>query len=84
MVLIYFMKKYDSKILRTAISFILGGAAGNLIDRIFRPQGVVDFLDFLIGSYHFPTFNVADSFVVIGTIVLAYYMLFVYKEKEQN
>ena len=80
-VLVRFLYKYDNVLLRTSISMILGGAIGNLIDRIARSGGVVDFLDFYIGSYHFPTFNVADSFIVIGTFLLAYYMLFVYKEK---
>lgn len=81
-VLVYIMHKYENKLLRFSLSLILGGAIGNLIDRIFRPDGVVDFLDFHFGSYRFPTFNLADSFVVVGTIILAYYMLFIYKEKE--
>ena len=44
---------------------IAGGAIGNLIDRI-RFGAVVDFLDFYIGSYHWPAFNVADSAIVVG------------------
>lgn len=81
-IMTYFMFKNNNKILRFSLSLILGGALGNLIDRVFRPDGVIDFLDFYFGSYHFPTFNAADSFVVVGTIILAYYMLFIYKEKE--
>lgn len=80
--LLYFMYKNNVKILRIAITLIVGGAVGNLIDRIFRQEGVVDFLDFYIGSYHYPTFNFADCCVVVGTIILAYYLFFVYKEKE--
>jgi signal peptidase II len=54
-----------------ATALVFAGAAGNLIDRIRSPRGVVDFLDFTFGSYHFPTFNVADSAVTCGAILLA-------------
>jgi signal peptidase II len=77
----YILYKSDNKILKSALSLVLGGALGNFIDRA-KTGGVVDFLDFYLGSYHFPTFNVADTFVVIGTFLLAYYLLFIYKEKE--
>lgn len=46
-------------------ALILGGAAGNVIDRVFR-HSVVDFLDFYFRGYHWPAFNVADSAIVIG------------------
>lgn len=55
-------------------ALILGGAFGNLIDRL-RFGEVVDFLDFYIGQYHWPAFNVADSAVSIGVIILAYLLL---------
>lgn len=48
-----------------ALACIAGGAVGNLIDRI-RFGSVVDFLDFYIGRYHWPAFNVADSAIVVG------------------
>jgi signal peptidase II len=51
------------------LSLILGGALGNLVDRL-RDGGVVDFLDFHLGPYHWPAFNVADSAIVIGAAVL--------------
>lgn len=62
---------------RTAfgLSLIIGGAVGNLIDRV-RLGEVVDFLDFYIGSFHWPAFNVADSAVTVGTIWLALSILF--------
>jgi signal peptidase II len=55
-----------------AISFamILGGATGNLIDRV-RLRAVVDFLAVDFGTYHWPDFNLADSAIVIGAILLA-------------
>jgi len=51
------------------LSLILGGAVGNLIDRILYGQ-VVDFIDFSIGSYHWPAFNVADSALTVGIILI--------------
>lgn len=79
-VLAYYLVKSDSKFFKMSLSMILGGAIGNLIDRAFRADGVVDFLDFHFGSYNFPTFNVADCFIVIGTILLSYYILFILKD----
>ncbi|HOM02803.1 MAG TPA: signal peptidase II [Acetivibrio sp.] len=81
--LVYFIFKNSNKFYRFSLSMILGGALGNLIDRIFRPDGVIDFLDFQFGSYSFPVFNAADTFVVVGTILLAYYTLFIYKEDKE-
>ena len=52
------------------LSLILGGAIGNLIDRI-RLKEVIDFLDFYVGSYHWPSFNIADSAITVGTFWLA-------------
>lgn len=55
---------------RWGLGFILGGGLGNIIDRIFRPEGVVDFLSFrlygFLGMERFATFNVADSAVTLG------------------
>jgi signal peptidase II len=53
------------------LSLILGGALGNLIDRVFYGK-VVDFIDFYIGNYHWPAFNVADSSLTIGIIVILF------------
>ncbi|MBW1799454.1 MAG: signal peptidase II [Deltaproteobacteria bacterium] len=57
------------------LSFIIGGAMGNLVDRI-RLREVIDFLDFHIGSFHWPAFNVADSAITIGTFWVAIHLLF--------
>jgi len=52
-----------------ALALVLGGALGNLIDRVAYGY-VVDFLDFYWGSYHFPAFNVADSSISVGAALL--------------
>ena len=57
------------------LSLILGGATGNLWDRMMTGH-VVDFLDFYVGSYHWPAFNVADSAIVIGAALLVSEIVF--------
>lgn len=54
-----------------ALGLVCGGAAGNLIDRIRSPRGVVDFVDVYIGPLRWPTFNVADMAVTCGALALA-------------
>ncbi len=49
---------------------VIGGAIGNLLDRIFQRDGVVDFIDIGIGDTRFWTFNVADSAVTVGAVLL--------------
>jgi signal peptidase II len=68
-VLIYWLSRVDSSLLAVAIGLIIGGAIGNVIDRI-RLGAVVDFLDFHVGSWHWPAFNVADSAICIGVAVM--------------
>ena len=58
-----------------ALSAILGGALGNIIDR-FRFDAVVDFLDVYYGTYHWPAFNIADSAISVGVVVLVIRLLF--------
>ena len=65
----YIEKNKNSKIEELSYSLILGGVCGNLIDRIFRGY-VIDFLDFKLFGYDYPVFNMADSFIVIGVIIL--------------
>jgi signal peptidase II len=57
------------------LSLILGGAMGNLWDRMVSGH-VVDFLDLYVGTYHWPAFNVADSAIVIGAILLVFEIVF--------
>lgn len=79
----YFLYKSKNRFLSLALAFIIGGAVGNLIDRIFVGS-VTDFFELRFKSYSFYVFNVADAFVVVGTILLAIYMLIIYKEKEKR
>lgn len=79
-------KSFSYYFITTCLACILGGAMGNLLDRI-RMESVVDFLDFRFGTYAYPIFNVADSAVVVGALMLAIYTLFFdaesTKEKEE-
>ncbi len=62
-------------LLRLSLAVILAGAVGNLVDRLFYGK-VVDFLDFMIGSYHWYIFNIADSAVTVGMGLFLYYSFF--------
>ena len=59
----------QSRMIGTALGLIIGGALGNLLDRV-RHGTVTDFLDFYLGAYHWPAFNVADAAVVSGVGLL--------------
>jgi signal peptidase II len=71
----------EQRLLPIAFSFILGGAIGNVIDRIIHGY-VIDFLDFYVGNYHWPAFNIADSVIFIGAGLLIVDM-FVNKEEKE-
>ncbi|MCK4835559.1 MAG: signal peptidase II [Candidatus Aminicenantes bacterium] len=71
-VVYYFVKINPSCILElTSLSLITGGALGNNIDRLYQGY-VVDFLDFYISKYHWPTFNVADFCISSGVLLLIF------------
>jgi len=74
LLLFYVRTKELAPILRYSIALILGGGTGNLIDRLVRPAGVVDFISVnmygFLGMDRFATFNVADSAITIGEILL--------------
>ncbi|MDP2645504.1 MAG: signal peptidase II [Desulfobacterales bacterium] len=76
-VILYFYQKTPATqvALRGGFALILGGAVGNLIDRV-RFGKVVDFLDVYIGDLHWPAFNVADSAVSIGIVIFAFHLVF--------
>ena len=79
-VLVFFLRSDDfTTAQRWAVAAVIGGGLGNLIDRIFRPMGVVDFVDVkffgIFGLERWPTFNVADAAVVVGGLLLAVTLL---------
>ena len=71
LVVLYFFLKLRSHcaLELTSMAFIIGGAVGNIIDRLYQGY-VLDFLDIFIKQHHWPTFNVADSFISIGVFLL--------------
>ena len=62
----------QERLLPAALSLILGGAIGNVIDRL-RFDAVVDFLDFHLAGYHWPAFNVADSAITVGVALMLWH-----------
>jgi signal peptidase II len=71
--IVYLLEKQIHNTL--GLSLILGGAIGNLIDRVLYGK-VVDFIDFSVGSFHWPAFNVADSALTIGIAIILLTHLF--------
>lgn len=80
--LLNWLKKEQSRLVQVALGFIIGGALGNVIDRIHL-GAVFDFLDFSIGDYHWPAFNAADSFICIGAGLIIIHGLFFIKKREK-
>ncbi|MBI9101136.1 MAG: signal peptidase II [Spirochaetales bacterium] len=83
----YYLRHTDITFLqRWIMTGILGGGLGNIIDRIFRTEGVVDFIDFkfygILGMNRFPTFNIADMSVVICGFLLV--VSFIIEERKKN
>ncbi len=68
-VLVIWLVRVNDKLLALAIGLVIGGAVGNVIDRI-RFTAVADFLDFHAGAWHWPAFNLADSAITIGVGLL--------------
>ena len=73
----------DERLHAISITLILGGAVGNLIDRLLHGY-VVDFLDVYYGSYHWPIFNIADSAITVGVVVLIIDMFINQKNETVN
>ncbi|MGA2526851.1 MAG: signal peptidase II [Smithellaceae bacterium] len=76
LLIIYYILKSKAQdvLIVISLTLIFGGAVGNLIDRI-RFGAVVDFLDFYIGTWHWPAFNAADSAISIGAVLMIWEML---------
>lgn len=80
--LVYFiLNKVYSGLTGLAISFILGGALGNLIDRIIHGR-VTDFIQWYYKTHYWPAFNLADSFITVGVAILIIESIFFAKGKE--
>lgn len=73
--------RHKALILCSAYSLILAGAIGNLIDRFYL-KFVVDMFDFYYGTWHFAAFNVADSAITIGAMLLIYDFIFLEKKRK--
>jgi signal peptidase II len=82
-VLLIWLKRADSRLISTALGMIIGGALGNVMDRIHY-GAVADFLDFYIGDFHWPAFNVADVGITIGVIILVLESFFIGSETEKK
>ena len=86
---VYFRNKDFTQVQRWAICGVIGGGFGNIIDRIFRPAGVVDFIDVkfygLFGLERWPTFNIADSAVVVcGIMLVISFLISIIKENKNE
>lgn len=75
--------KSTSKFESVSLAFVIGGAIGNVIDR-FRFGAVADFFDVYVGHYHWPAFNIADSAITIGVVMLIIHGLFLDKDKKDQ
>ncbi len=74
-VYLYLKTPREFLFLRSGLAMILGGAVGNVIDRI-RLGKVVDFLDLYVKDLHWPAFNIADSAITVGILIFIYHLLF--------
>ena len=76
---LYLLMKTQDKIFQFTLVIILAGAIGNFIDRIYRGF-VVDFIDIYIGKFHWPAFNIADSCITVGFVIMMINILFLNKK----
>lgn len=70
-VILYLLRQSRERIFSAALVLVLGGAIGNLVDRLIYGH-VIDFVDVYYQSWHWPAFNVADSAITIGAILIAF------------
>ena len=76
---LYLLIKTQDHFFQVCLVLILSGAIGNFLDRIFRGY-VVDFIDIYVFNYHWPAFNIADSCISIGFVILIFNILFLNKK----
>ncbi len=74
------VKRPNDKLFLTAFTFMIGGAVGNLVDRV-RQGFVIDFFDFTL--IDFPVFNIADCFITVGALLFIVYVIFFSDKKEK-
>lgn len=80
--LLHWMKDENSTFVRVSLGLIIGGALGNVADRL-RLGAVYDFLDFHFEAYHWPAFNLADSFICIGAFLIVLHAIFTRKKTKE-
>jgi signal peptidase II len=76
---LYLLIKTQDNFFRFSLILVLSGAVGNFIDRILYGF-VIDFIDIYLGSYHWPAFNLADSSITLGFILIMFNILFLNKK----
>lgn len=81
--LVMWMRKSTSALVTLALGGIIGGALGNVVDRV-RWGAVADFLDVHVMGYHWPAFNVADSAITVGAVLLVLDALFAKSSSTKN
>ena len=81
--LVVWLAKLSAKLPAYAVGLIVGGALGNVIDRL-RFGAVFDFVDFYVGDWHWPAFNLADSAITVGVVLLLFDALFQSQDKGKN
>ncbi len=84
--LLWWLYKENVRLIQIGLGMIIGGALGNIVDRV-RLGAVFDFLDFHFAGHHWPAFNLADSFICIGAVIIILQSLFTPNQKnakEQN
>ena len=82
-ILLIWLRKAETKVQSISLGFIIGGAIGNVIDRV-NHLAVLDFIDFHFGGIHWPAFNAADSFITLGAAVLIVDSLFSRQKNDDN
>jgi len=83
MVWLLFTNRAGGPLGRFGMAFVLGGAAGNLLDRVLR-RSVTDFIDFHVGAHHWYTFNLADAAIFIGALLILFEISYDWRHTRQE